>query len=90
MTSRSAEIEKFAPLAPGIPGADAIEAYQRDGVVCLRNAFNDEWVEKGRRAVGTALRARFADKSWECNSDERGENLLHGGTLECTTFPRIC
>lgn len=54
VTSRIAEIGKFGPLASGIPGADAIEAYQRDDVVCLRNAFNDEWVEKDRRAVVAA------------------------------------
>jgi len=58
VTSRTVEIEKFTPLAPGVPGGDALEAYQRDGVVCLRNAFSDEWVEKGRRAVAAALRAR--------------------------------
>ena len=45
MTSRTAEIKKFIPLAPGIPEDDAIEAYQRDGVVCLRSAFSDEWIE---------------------------------------------
>ena len=33
--------------------------------------------------------ARYADKSSECNPDERGENLVDGGPLECATFPRF-
>ena len=33
--------------------------------------------------------ARYNDKSWECGPDERGENLVHGGSLECETFPRV-
>ena len=33
--------------------------------------------------------ARFSDKPWECNPDERGEALLNGGPLECETFPRV-
>ncbi len=50
-------IEKYHPIAPGVPGEDAIAAYQRDGVVCLRGAFSDAWVDHGRRAVAAALRA---------------------------------
>ena len=33
--------------------------------------------------------ARFDNKPWECNPDERGEGLVHGGPLECATFPRV-
>ena len=33
--------------------------------------------------------ARYHDKSWECSPNERGEGLVHGGTLECETFPRV-
>ena len=51
-------IEKYQPLSPGVPGDDAIAAYHRDGVVCLKSAFDDEWVEKGRRAVAAALRSK--------------------------------
>lgn len=29
----------------GVPGEEAIAAYRRDGVVCLRGAFDDAWVE---------------------------------------------
>ena len=28
-----------------LPGADAIQAFERDGVVCLRNAFGAKWIE---------------------------------------------
>ena len=33
--------------------------------------------------------ARYADKQWECNPNERGDNLVDGGGLECATFPRV-
>ena len=33
--------------------------------------------------------ARYADKQWECNPNERGDNLVDGGRLECATFPRV-
>ena len=48
----------FAPVATGEPGEEAILAYERDGVVCLRGAFDAEWVALGRRAVAAALRTR--------------------------------
>ena len=54
----SEELPGFEPVAPGKPGEDAIRAYERDGVVCLRGAFSEEWVERGRRAVAAALRTR--------------------------------
>ncbi len=28
-----------------------VAAYERDGVVCLRNAFDSEWVERMREAI---------------------------------------
>ena len=50
-------LEPHNLIAPGIPSQQAIEAYQRDGVVCLKNAFDGEWIEQGRRAVAAALRS---------------------------------
>ena len=38
------EVASFAPVSPTEAGADAIEAYKRDGVVCLRGAFAPEWL----------------------------------------------
>ena len=66
------EIEAFEPVAPGVPGEEAVAAYQRDGVVCLKGAFGSEWVEKGRRAVAAALRARSKSTEYESHR-EQGE-----------------
>ena len=66
------EIETFTPLAPGVPGDDAIDAYQRDGVVCLKGAFASDWVEKGRRAVAAALRSRSLSAEYSSHR-EQGE-----------------
>ena len=33
--------------------------------------------------------ARYNDKPWECGPNERGNNLVHGGPLECEAFPRV-
>jgi hypothetical protein len=33
--------------------------------------------------------ARYVDKKWECNPNERGEVLVDRGRLECSVFPRI-
>ena len=63
----------FTPVAPGIPGADAIEAYHRDGVVCLKGAFDDHWVEKGRRAVAAAIRSQ-ASSSQHASHKNDGED----------------
>jgi ectoine hydroxylase-related dioxygenase (phytanoyl-CoA dioxygenase family) len=61
----SAGIEKSLNILDGFeldfsgkPTPDALRAYERDGVVCLRKAFSDEWVAQGRRAIAAALRTR--------------------------------
>ena len=51
-------LESFELNATGKPGSNAIEAYERDGVVCLRNAFDEQWIARGRRAIAAALRTR--------------------------------
>ena len=33
--------------------------------------------------------ARYNDKPWQCDPDERGQNLAHGGKMECAMFPRV-
>ncbi len=66
------ELERF-PLAPGgKPGKKATLAYERDGVVCLRGAFNEEWVSLGRRAVAAALRSRTRTHSHQSHT-KRGD-----------------
>ncbi len=41
---------------------EEIEAYHRDGVVCLRGVLNDEWVAVVKAAVDEAER-RFAESA---------------------------
>ena len=45
----------FALGADGLPGADAIEAYERDGVVSLRHAFAPDWVALIAEGMETAI-----------------------------------
>ena len=45
-----------------------------------------------RRALATHWLgddARYNNKPWECDPNERGENLQHGGSMACKTFPRL-
>ena len=64
----------YRPVAAGEPGEEAILAYERDGVVCLRGAFDEEWVTLGRRAVAAALRtrARSREHARHRKGDESG------------------
>ena len=48
-------LKKFSLSSDGLPTRGAVAAYQRDGVVCLEGAFNNEWVQQGRRAVAAAI-----------------------------------
>jgi ectoine hydroxylase-related dioxygenase (phytanoyl-CoA dioxygenase family) len=43
------------PVADGDPGGAAIEALERDGVVCLKAAFDVAWVELLRQAVDISM-----------------------------------
>lgn len=52
------ELESFSLTPGGKPGRKAVLAYERDGVVCLRGAFDEEWVSLGRRAVAAAIRSK--------------------------------
>ena len=49
------ELPSYEVETTGKPGKGAIEAYERDGVVCLRNAFDLNWVERLCDAVDTAI-----------------------------------
>ena len=51
-------LQSFELDSAGRPGEDAVQAYERDGVVCLRNAFSREWVEQGRRAIAAVIRTQ--------------------------------
>ena len=58
MTETFEVLRSFELGRTGAPSEDAIRAYERDGVVCLRKAFSREWVEQGRRAVAAGIRTR--------------------------------
>ncbi len=45
----------FEPPAPDDPGSEAIEAYKRDGVICLRGAFDRTWLETIESGIDEAL-----------------------------------
>ena len=45
------ELPSFRPRAPGRPGEEAIRAFERDGVVCLREAIPPEWVAAVARGM---------------------------------------
>ena len=49
------EIASFAPPATGVPGAEAIAAYKRDGVVCLRGAFGRDWLDVIESGIEQAM-----------------------------------
>ena len=59
-TQSPQELESFVVKANGEPCKDALNAYDRDGVVCLRSAFNNHWISAGRRAIAASLRSHSA------------------------------
>ena len=48
-------LKRYSLGKDGLPTAAAINAYERDGVVCIQNAFDPQWVAHGRRAVAAAI-----------------------------------
>ncbi len=73
----------YAPLAPG----DCLIINLRTHHSAPGNPFTAR-----RRALATHWLgddARYHDKAWQCDPDERGENLVHGGSMACKTFPRV-
>ncbi len=48
------ELPSFRPVALGEPDEEAIRAFERDGVVCLRDAFPPEWVDAVSRGMDIA------------------------------------
>ena len=53
------ELPKFSPVAEGIPGEDAVAAYERDGVVCLQGAFSKFWVDMVSKGMTKALKEKI-------------------------------
>lgn len=50
------EVASFTPLTKTDPGSDAVKAFRRDGVVCLRGAFGREWLDAIEKEVDTSIR----------------------------------
>lgn len=45
------ELSSYRVVRNGGPSEEAILAYERDGVVCLKEAFPPEWVDEVRRGM---------------------------------------
>ena len=52
---QAAKLPSFEMGADGLPTEEAIAAYERDGVVCLRGAFSREWVDLLDEGMDEAL-----------------------------------
>jgi len=73
----------YAPLNPGdclIINLRAHHSAPGNRTANRRRALATHWLGDD---------ARYHDKPWQCDPDERGENLTHGGKMECASFPRI-
>ena len=57
------EMPSFRPIAEGVPGEDAVAAYERDGVVCLRGALSDKWVEMVAEGMKISQKTRLAEQN---------------------------
>ena len=70
------EMPSFRPLAEGLLSEDAIDAYERDGVVCLREAISQQWVDKVAEGMRISQETRLA----EANPDPiRSFTVSHPG-----------
>ena len=59
-------------VANDLPGSDAVSAYQRDGVVCLRNAHNARWLALIEQGIGSALAGQSEDLDIVRKPDDSG------------------
>ena len=55
------EVQASRPVSPEQVGKDAIDAYQRDGVICLRGAVSDDWLAVIEQGVDYFLGAGVDD-----------------------------
>ena len=66
------DVQVFSPLSKNQAGHDAIAAYQRDGVICLRGALEEDWLAVVEDAI-----ALYADK--EADHDPANVVVLGDG-----------
>ena len=60
-STTSTHAPAFTPVAPGDPGEAAIQAMERDGVVCLRGAFDRQWMDLLEGATEACVRQAGKD-----------------------------
>ncbi len=51
-------------LEDGLPSEAAIEAYERDGVVCLRHAFDADWIETLAEGMEIAIAEAYRESKF--------------------------
>ena len=73
MTSNQQTVQCFHPEAVTHAGAAAISAYQTDGVICLRNAFDHYWLD----LIEQGITQYFAVKS--ATDDAANVEVRHDG-----------
>ena len=62
----------FVPTALDDPGSEAIAAYKRDGVICLRGAFGRDWLDIIESAIDEAMLERSVSAALVEHDDEPG------------------
>lgn len=73
----------YAPLAPGdclIINSRTHHSAPGNRSATRRRALATHWLGDD---------ARYNDKPYQCDPNERGENLTHGGKMACASFPRV-
>lgn len=73
----------YAPLQPGdclIINLRTHHSAPGNQTAARRRALATHWLGDD---------ARYHDKPYQCDPDHRGENLVHGGKMECASFPRV-
>jgi ectoine hydroxylase-related dioxygenase (phytanoyl-CoA dioxygenase family) len=80
-------LKRYSLGKDGLPTAAAIKAYERDGVVCIENAFDPEWVSHGRRAVAAAISTAAKSALREDHVVNEGKGLFFFDTFLWRRLP---
>ena len=79
-------LRKYRLDKNGLPSRAAVVAYERDGVVCLENAFDEAWVAQGRRAVAAAIGTAGRSQLREYHAESGEKSLFFFDTF---LWPRL-
>ena len=66
------DVACFVPASLDDPGDEAIDAYKRDGVICLRGAFGRDWLDAIESAIDEAMTEHSASSALVRHDDEPG------------------